>query len=290
MAIPGLRPTLEVRAKVRIGEKKKTSGGKEYPAATDHFICDDPDFLGTVGTGAKSIRIFLPFADNAENFSTGLEWWRGKQLTCYSKGDLIQGIPVAYRIETMVADATVVSQEKKGKERAIIACPVRDCPILKKKECKPMGRLRFFIDGIDRSKGVYQLDTKSWNTVEKIEGFLALHDHDMRGVPLRLTVEIVQKGRDKYPVISLEADVEVNTVQEVAEADALVTAIADLDRTIQAEGSTDIEIKQVMANLLDIKTPSWRDRPDFIAAMTKRIESDGLIAAAKMLLASVVDK
>lgn len=289
MAIPGLRPTLEVRAKVRIGEKKKTAGGKEYPAAADHFICDDPDFLGTVGVGAKTLRVFLPFADNTQNFSTGLEWWRGKQLTCYSKGETIRGLPVAYRIESMVgAEDTILTEEKKGKERKQILCPVRDCPVLKKKDCKPMGRLQFFIDGIDQSKGVYQIDTKSWNTVEKIEGFLALHP-DPRDIPFLLSVEMVSKGRDKYPVITLEADVEVNTPEDVAKADVLVEAIAELNRALTEEGPTDLEIKQAMAGVLDLRHPDWRDNERLLAAMKERIENDGLLTAGRLLLKSVTD-
>lgn len=289
MAIPGLRPTLEVRAKVRIGEKKKTAGGKEYPAAADHFICDDPDFLGTVGVGAKTLRVFLPFADNTQNFSTGLEWWRGKQLTCYSKGETIRGLPVAYRIESMVgAEDTILTEEKKGKERKQILCPVRDCPVLKKKDCKPMGRLQFFIDGIDQSKGVYQIDTKSWNTVEKIEGFLALHP-DPRDIPFLLSVEMVSKGRDKYPVITLEADVEVNTPEDVAKADVLIEAIAELNRALTEEGPTDLEIKQAMAGVLDLRHPDWRDNERLLAAMKERIENDGLLTAGRLLLKSVTD-
>jgi hypothetical protein len=290
MAIPGLRPKFEVRAKVRIGEKRKSANGKEYPASLDHFVCDDPEFARLCGDKPKSITILLPFAEPDANFSTGLEWWRGKQLTCYSKGDTIRGIPVAYRVESMVGEDQVLSEEMKGKERRQILCPVRDCEFLKKKDCKPMGRLQFILPGLDPSGGVFQMDTKSWNAIEQIEGLLSVLG-DPRGRPLTLKVDMVQKGRDKFPVISLEVqDMEVNTLEEADEADAQTAAIAELDKAVTDTDPSDQEIKVAMAALLDITHTGWRDRPDFIEAMKKRIEKDGVIGAGKVLLKNAVTK
>lgn len=268
MAIPGTRPDLPVRAKVRIGEKKKAASGKEYPAAADSFLCEEEGWE----RGIKELRIILPFAKPEENFSTGLEYWRGKQLTCYSKGE--GDPPLAYRVKSEVKEWDTVRGEEMGRERIPVTCQVRQCPLLMDKACKPMGRLQFFLEGGDRSKGVYQIDTKSWNTIEKIEPFLTMIG-DPRERVLILRVEMVQKGRDKYPVISLEAaDVEVNSPEDARIADQLLRLDAGL--------STDDEavIKVELARLLDLTNPGWRANPEFV----QRIKDVGAPAAARKML------
>jgi len=277
MAIPGTRPDLPVRAKVRIGEKRKAANGKEYPAATDHFVSEDPSFLLIAGDNPKQLRIVLPFAKPEENFSTGLEYWRGKQLTYYSKGE--GDPPLAYRVESEVKDWDTVRGEKMGRDRIPVTCRVRDCVFLKDKACKPMGRLQFFLAGDARDKGVYQIDTKSWNTIEKIEPFLTMIG-DPRERVLLLSVEMVQKGRDKYPVISLEVEpVEVNTPEDAKLADALIA----LDKAVQADAAPDMDdmrTKLALTALLDITNAGWRQNPDFV----QRIKDVGATAAAKKML------
>lgn len=140
-----------------------------------------------------------------------------------------------------------------------------------------MGRLQFWIDGIDRSLGVFQLDTKSWNSIEKIEAVLSLHP-DPRGIPFLLTVEMVQKGRDKFPVVTLEAEVEVNTPEDVALADAIV----QLAKAVTAgEGE-----RQALAVYLDAANPGWRDRQDFI----DRIKELGAEESARRVIEKVADR
>ena len=84
MPIPGTRPQHEVVAKVRVGEKVMR-GGKELPSSTDHFVCDDDEFVSVVGNNAKEILVYLP--DEEDSFTSGLEWWQGQMLACYSKGE-----------------------------------------------------------------------------------------------------------------------------------------------------------------------------------------------------------
>jgi hypothetical protein len=173
VAIPGLKPNYDVRAKVRIGEKKQTSGGKEYPSATDYFICEDDEFQKLYPGKPKKLRILLAFGAPADAFSTGLEMWRGKFLACYSKGEksTAEGNPyVAYRrqkmkqggrdIDLLAGERVIGEPMGQGKERTPIACRFRECPFFQTKECKPMGRLQFFLEG-GRTDAVLQLDTKA---------------------------------------------------------------------------------------------------------------------------------
>lgn len=284
MAIPGLRPSFEVRAKVRVGEKGRTAGGKEYPKSTDHFVCDDPDFVRVAGAKPKELTVSLPFEAAEDNFSTGLEQWQGAMLVCYAKGDQVGGQNAAFRKATMkkggrevnLLDGFTVLGDTMGNDRRPVACAVRECALMKSKDCKPMGRLQFFIDGIDPSKGVYQLDTKSWNTVEKITAFLSVLG-DPRGQKLTLRVEMWARGTSKFPVVTLEGgnvEIQADDPNGVAKADRAVMmhkALADNDEA---------QLRNELAAMLDLTTPTWREMPELIA----KLQEVGVVEASKSLL------
>jgi hypothetical protein len=166
------------------------------------------------------LTIRFVHADVDDAFSTGLEWWLrnkagGNTLACYTKdgGDE----PTAYRLDGMLDEGQEPIGAPMGHGRLPIRCPSRDCPHLKSKNCKPMGRLVFTIP--DAGPTVFQLDTKSWNSVEKLTGAL---QHARAAGPLNdgrdfnLSVQIVTKGSDRFPVLSLE--------QKLEQAEALVAA------------------------------------------------------------------
>ena len=264
MAIPGLKPTFAVRSKVRVGEKRKTASGKEIPASTDYFIGE-----GIEGQ-PKELLIYFPFQQAEDNFSTGLEWWRGKQLTCYSKGE--GDPPLAYRVKDMVGDAEVRG-EPMGRDRVPVTCPVRDCEFLKDKSCKPMGRLQFWIDGLDRRAGVFQLDTKAWNSIENIEATLSQYP-DLRGIPFKLSVSFTQRGTSRFPELYLEEHVEINNDADVAVADALVQLRKAVDE------DTDGVARERLADLLDLTVAGWRERPEVI----DRIKELGVMEASRKTL------
>lgn len=284
MAIPGMKPSFEVRAKVRIGEKRQARSGSEYPASVDHFICDDEEFKRVVGEGKKELRIFFPFQHGADTFSTGLEWWQGSMLACYAKGDEEDGKPFALRRATMkqrgrevnlLEGFDVLSDGVVGNDRRKVHCRSRDCPTMKlgANGCKPMGRLQFYVDGIDRAGGVFQLDTKSWHSVENLEKVLRGYS-DLRGVPFVLRVAFTQEGDKRFPELYLEAEapVEVNDEKDVALADALV----QLRKAVDAAGGE----REALVAVLDVTMPGWREREDVI----DRIKAVGVAEAARKTL------
>ncbi len=156
-----------------------------------------------------------------------------------------------------------------------------------------MGRLQFWIEGIDKHLGVFQIDTKSWHSVEKIEAVLSLYP-DPRGIPFLLKVEMQTKGRDHFPVLTLEADV------KVSEEEILLETPADMelaDRYVQLRKALDayseqrvmgdepseeqlVAVKGQLCLVLDVTTPDWRNMPALIARLT---EVGAPAAAAKML-------
>ena len=276
MAIPGHDTKYEVRAKVRIGKKM---GAR--PASVDHFLSDDPELTNLFGSEPKQIRIRFPYQDADEAFSTGLEWWvktnkGANQLACYTKGEREGLEDVALRLPPYVnPEDKVLGETNSG--RVKIVCPNRACPIFKeKKKCKPMGRLIFFLDG-GRTDKMLELDTKSWNSIEKLEPVLQAAG-DLRGRVWTLSVAFESKGNKRFPVLSIEeADVvQVNTPQEVTKADALLPLLA----AATDEGADDAAVRSALATALDVTNPGWRDNQAFI----DRIKEVGVRPAAEGLL------
>ena len=278
MAVPGMKPKYEVRGKVRTGEKRN---GR--PASVDYFLSDDPELQRLFGDKPKVIRIVFPFASVDDAFSTGLEWWvkrksdKKSQLACYTKDGGEN--PVALRMEAYGTEGFEIVGEKRGNHRIPIACPARDCPILKKGDCKPMGRLVFFLAG-GRTDAVLELDTKSWTSIEEIEPILAAAG-DLRGREWNLSVDFRTKGNKRFPVLSIqEVRVNVNTEQDVEVADALLPLLAAVTFDYQSQEEQSVRVRRELAGALDITNPGWRDN----AALLERVREVGAVAAAEGLL------
>lgn len=291
MAIPGLKPSFDVRAKVRFGVKLTSKKGVEYPSTVDYFLSEDPEFSAKFSK-PKTLQITLPFEKPEDNFGSGLEWWQGALLACYAKGEEKDGQPVAFRRSTLkqgnkttdlLAGTTLLSEDVIGNDRRMIVCPVRECPLLKEKKCKPMGRLQFFIVGLDPSQGVFQLDTKSWNSIERMEAFLSTLG-DPRGQVLTLRLEVVNRGTEKFTVVYLEsnveAPVEINNDKDIALADALIA----LRGVVDGEMPEDLEMKTALAHVFDVTRPGWKQDGEFVEKFKARLDAVGLVDACKATL------
>ncbi len=279
MGVPGLKHKFEVRGKVKIGERRDRGA-----ASVDHFLCDDPELAQLFGDKPSTIRIRFPHASVEDSFSTGLEWWtqrrsdKANQLACYTKDGGPD--PVALRMEAYLQDGDKPLGPKRGAQNRLpIACPARACPMMKNGRCKPMGRLIFFLDG-GRTDAVLELDTKSWNSIERLEPVLAAAG-DLRGRVWELSVAFESKGTKRFPVLSIqEVDVNVNTEAEVSKADALLPLLAAVT---EGHGEPDRGVDRVRAELagaLDVTNPGWREKPEFI----ERIREVGPVKAAEGLL------
>lgn len=301
MPVPGLKATLEVRGKVRIGEKRQTKKGTTFPAATDYFVSDDAEFAQLVGEKQSSFRILLPHAAPGDNFTSGMEWWRGKQLSCYSKGEQ-RPVPgsslsgtVAYRVIAVLDgdDVAMGAPMGRGNERQPIHCRFRACKHFGKnannKECRVMGRLVFFLDG-GRTDSVLEIDTKSWNSIEQLEGSLA---GLARTAPLNapgrvytLTVEMRQSGRDKYPVLNISEvtdEVIVNTPTDAEIADAVIqldAAYANVGNPDEASDEVKLKLRDAFFKALSLTHPTWRENE----AVYGKFKEQGVMVSARVYL------
>lgn len=270
MPVPGMKTKFEIRAKVRIGEKKTSAKGNSYPSSVDYFLSTDPELAELFGPSPSTIQIRFPYASVADAFSTGLEWWTKTQkrenlLACYSKDE--GDPPIALRYEHFLKPEDEIRGEKVGQGRIPITCPNRECPILQKGDCKPMGRLIFYLDG-GRDDKMLELDTKSWNSIERVEPVLARSD-DLRRHPWALSVAYETRGANRFPVLSIEeVAVEVNNDSDVTRADAFVAvekAVADC-----------LEPRVALARGLNVFKPGWKNDPEYVAKMKMTIDSKGV--------------
>lgn len=284
MAIPGMKPTFEVRGKLRCGIKNE----RNLPQSVDYFVSGDTAFAEHVGQQPRRVEICFPHAVAADNFRTGLEQWEGKLLACYNDGE--KGEDVALRKATMkkggtqevdlLAGFTVLDPTPIGQDRRKVTCLARECPMMQQtpRKCKPTGRLAFFVVGLPASEGTFEFITHSWNSLEKIDGFLSLLHGDVRGRKFYLCVKMEQRGRDKFPIVWLEEDVQIDNKHDVAVADMLL----QLDKAVS--GGDDVAIKSAFALYLDVAQPGWRDNVGLI----DKIKEMGSTDAAKSALAKAL--
>ncbi len=193
MSIPGLAADLPIAAKVRCG---LVAGGR--PQSTDYFVIEGEN----VG---NELTIRFPYAESERAWKSSLEWWKsGKKalLACYSTGEELRGIPTAYRMENLV-DEDDLRGGTTGSGRVIIKCRATHCPHNIHKECKPKGRLVFFLE---ENKGrILQFETGSWASITQIEGAinLAALQGSLIGREFKLTVQFQRNTKGRFPVVNL---------------------------------------------------------------------------------------
>lgn len=131
--------------KIRLGIKKKTAAGKEYPAETDYFVCPD-EVKDVYGEEPKELDIMFPVEDLDIVFPQAYEMYgSGKGMKCTGDGE------VAWRVN----EETGEMEER--------TCP---CEFLtgKKPKCSQRAHLSVLLPNVSVG-GVYQIDTSSYNSI-----------------------------------------------------------------------------------------------------------------------------
>lgn len=136
--------------KIRLGFKKVTKSGKEYPAEADYFICP-PEVQKTYGEKPKELDIVFPVEDPEVFFPQSYKAYGiDQRLKCKGDGE------VAIR----------VNQETGDLEE-------RDCPCewLEEGKCAIRGHLLVILPKVSMG-GTYQIDTGSYHNIVSINSYI----------------------------------------------------------------------------------------------------------------------
>jgi len=188
-----LDPNPPIRAKLRTGIKEK---GR--PKAVPWFVSEDPEFHEHFGETPTRIEITFPFSDPEQCLRTSFEYWRGNGvLKCWSSD--------GEHRNTRDDDGDF----QKGR------CKGEDCHYYTGKSdgCSVVGRLRFKIPELSPFD-LFQVDTRSWNTMNTIAGALQLAAPVRPDQHFALRVQEGKGPKGRYVFLTLEP-LDIPTTEEV---------------------------------------------------------------------------
>jgi hypothetical protein len=203
--------------KIRLGIKKKTANGKEYPAEVDYFVCP-PEVQKFYGPQPKLLDVMFPIDDPTTVFPQALKWYTSSSLKC--KGD---GVTAMRRVKDLTPEQKVkLKDELPDDPESLVEvdCP---CPLLEQGQCSQKGNLLVMLPRVSMG-GVYQIDTGSYHNIVRINSAL---DY-LRGlagrialVPLvlkRMPEKIEYEGhRATHYLLSLEFTGSIEEVKKLRE-------------------------------------------------------------------------
>lgn len=228
--------------KLRLGEKKVSAGGKEYPTETDYFRID-PDqhmapeerqrliarFAEVYGERAQILRdVYFPSDAKEFVFPQGLEWWgkteAGSKKLCEGSG--------AEAVRLDVKNGGWVSRP---------CCQAAPCAEWDAGKCKLLSRLRIFLPQVSMS-GYFQIDTSSQvgtgNVLDLINHLLTMFGR-LTSIPLVLSREpkpIVYEGKTTthYVLVMRAPNVNLDEFKQIVSRNQfLLPAAADVDLEVE---------------------------------------------------------
>lgn len=230
MAIKGLS---EVRrmprlGKIRLGVKKQTTGGKEYPAEVDYFILDPQtpseeenqrliqEFQKLYGEQPKQIKVMFPVADPGIFFPQFYKrYGSSTALKCKGDGE------VAYcATEEFAEGLKILGKDELG--RIKVECKGKECIYYQNGECGEMATLQLLLPELPGA-GVWQINTGSFNSIVNINScldYIKVVCGRAHMIPLTLErreQEITHNGsKRKHYILHINMDFRLNDLQKLA--------------------------------------------------------------------------
>ena len=180
MALPNYlanqKPTASIRGlseqrrlprlgKIRLGVRKVTASGAEYPAEVDYFVCP-PEVQGAkypdgtpYGEKPKKLRIMFPVSNREAVFPQALKrYGRSQGLLCRGDGDVAFEAQADGTLKQITCPCHYLEPTKntEGKEKA--------------GECSPVGNLMCFLPDVSMA-GCYQIDTGSIANITRLNSY-----------------------------------------------------------------------------------------------------------------------
>lgn len=163
--------------KIRLGIKKKTTSGREYPAEVDYFILDPQtpselenkklveEFHKLYGEKPKQIKIMLPLSELNIVFPQDYKRYGSTaMLKCKGDGE------IAYcASEEYAQGLEVLGKDEFGKIK--VKCLGQDCPYQEDRSCSRVGVLQILLPELPGA-GVWQIVTGSFNSIVNLNSCL----------------------------------------------------------------------------------------------------------------------
>jgi len=141
--------------KIKLGIKRKTAQGKEYPSEVDYFVVP-PEIEAIFGKEPKELEIMIPVNDIEQVLPTAYKWYgRSYGLKCIGDGKT----------------GTRSESNETLREYQCDPCPHRRSPENPRGECNLVAHFLFMIPKHSLG-GVYQIDTGSINSIIDLQSGL----------------------------------------------------------------------------------------------------------------------
>lgn len=217
--------------KIRLGIKKKSPKGVEYPAEVDYFIIDPQtpsdlennmiknEFITLYGEKPKSIKIMFPVA-NPEVYFPQFYKRYGSSTLLKCKGD---GETATCATEEFAKGLTRTGTDEMG--MPIVQCLGKECIYYKSKECSTVGVLNTLLPDLPGA-GVWQITTGSYNSIVNLNScidYIAAVCGRAHMIPLTLErreQEIQYEGKkSKHYILHINMDFKLSDLQKFAQID-----------------------------------------------------------------------
>ena len=135
---------------IRLGIKKKSSKGVDYPSEVDYFVCPE-EVQAIYGPQPKELDIMVPINEIDSVFPCSYKYYGSSRgLICQGDGEF------AYRVNP------------ESKEMEQIPCP---CELLDSGKCKQSASLMVMLPKVSVG-GIYQIRSSSYNSIVDIQSGL----------------------------------------------------------------------------------------------------------------------
>ena len=230
MAIKGLS---EIRrlprlGKIRLGVKKKTAKGVEYPSEVDYFILDPQtpselenqkikdEFKQLYGDQPKSISIMFPVADPDVYFPQFYKRY-GSATSLKCKGD---GITAVCGTEEFAKGLERIRTDEMG--LPVVKCLGKECIYYKAKECSEVGVLQILLPDLPGA-GVWQISTGSFHSIVNLNScieYIRAVCGRAHMIPLTLERRMQETAHDgkksKHFILHINMDFKLADLQKFA--------------------------------------------------------------------------
>lgn len=257
--------------KIRLGIKKISTGGKEYPAEIDYFRIDPKTpselenknltdaFHALYGEKPKQIKIMFPLPDVSVFFPQFYKRYGGSILKC--KGDGLEADCIS---KEMAAGLDILRDSERG--GVICECKGKDCLYYKQKKCSESASLSILLPEL-KGAGVWEIVTGSFHSIVNVNScldYIKAVCGRVHMIPLTLErreQSIVYEGKtSKHYILHINMDFSLSELQKLALIDAtkimLELPAPDIDKEdIMFHENREVNPVETTAVIVDTQKP-----------------------------------